>query len=87
MAFDQLQGFGDEQDDQRFKTLAAWLCTMLGSKAYSPDEMKGFSRELPPLPDEDDIDAFFTCVGEEREASETSSAILRDLAEQNMFRM
>jgi hypothetical protein len=83
LAFDQLQGFGDEQEDQRFKVLIAWFCTMLGSKAYSPDDIKGISRgEFREVAD-DFLDDVELPVWSE---STASADVLRDVEEQNAFR-
>ena len=88
-AFDQLQPIGDQHMDQRFKALGAWLCTLLGSKAYQPDDIKGISPEIPARVDDvenaeqpldDDPDDYEFC------ASSTSADVLRDYREQSLFR-
>lgn len=72
--------------DQRFKALGAWLCTMLGSKAFQPEDIKGISPEITetsfnadePL-DDDPGDL-------EIRANATSADVLRDYREQSQFR-
>ncbi len=72
--------------DQRFKALGAWLCTMLGSKAFQPDDIKGISPEIPDevaateQPLEDDPDE------NETRSTSTSADVLRDYREQSLFR-
>jgi hypothetical protein len=85
-AFDRIQPIGESQMDQRFKTLGAWLCTMLGTKAYQPEDIKGISPELPPDTSaieeeslEDDPEDY-----EPREGA-TSADVLRDFREQSFF--
>jgi len=85
-AFDRLQPIGEQQMDQRFKALGAWLCTMLGSVAFQPDDIKGISAEIPDsvspadelLEDDPDNPEFST--------SATSMDVLRDCREQSIFR-
>lgn len=92
MAFERLEPFGDLQADKRFKVLAAWLCTLLGSKAYAPDDIKGISAEIPPDLDEDADDAEPWDEADDSDfelrASDfpPTAAVLRDLKEQAIFR-
>lgn len=85
-AFDRLQPIGEQQMDQRFKALGAWLCTMLGSKAFQPEDIKGISPEIlegvspAEQPLEDDPDDY------ETRSSSTNADVLRDYREQSIFR-
>lgn len=83
-AFDRIRPIGESQMDQRFKVLAAWFCTMLGSKAYQPDDIKGITPEIP-----EDLDAATEAedlLDDEISPEATSADILRDYREQSLFR-
>lgn len=86
MAFDRLEPFGESRTDARFKVALAWLVSHLREEPIDPEDIRGISPEISePANEADeplDIDA-----GEDPATSEPSSAaVLRDLAEQNIFR-
>jgi hypothetical protein len=83
MAFERIEPFGDAHDDKRFKVLASWICTFLSaSKAYSADDIKGISPEISPV-ERDDSDE---TLEDSDESGPSSADVLRDIAEQNLFR-
>jgi hypothetical protein len=87
MAFDQLEPFGESRIDARVKVAIAWLVSHLREKPIDPDDIKGISPEISePL---DDVDEPLDYSGPEVSddpVGPSSAAILRDLAEQNIFR-
>jgi hypothetical protein len=90
MAFERIEPFGDAHADKRVKVLAAWICTFLSqSKSFSPDDITGISPEMPPLErDPDDVDEGFDADEpfDAENVGPSSADVLRDIAEQNLFR-
>jgi hypothetical protein len=87
MAFDQLEPFGESRIDARVKVAIAWLVSHLREKPIDPEDIKGISPEISePVDDPDEPLIDSTPELDETPDGPSSAAILRDLAEQNIFR-
>jgi hypothetical protein len=87
MAFEELEPFGESRIDARVKVAIAWLVSHLREKPIDPEDIKGISPEISePVDDVDEplIDSIPELSDEP--SGPSSAAILRDLAEQNIFR-